>query len=214
MVSFTLAEVLIVLGIIGLIADMTIPTLINGYQKQVTIVKLKNSYTKLSEMLKFSEIDNGPMNQWVVTAETIQGVDYPFFNTYIKPYLRTSNKIAYDLMNIDGQQLSGYDFLMLQDGSSITSLYNLSHGYIWLFLDLNGPKDPNKLGKDIFMFQLLYSKGLKFWLEGTTRNGLINDANGSGYQCKKGTYAMYGGGACGALILNDGWQMLEDYPWN
>lgn len=38
--AFTLAEVLITLGIIGIVAAMTIPTLINNYQKKITVTRL------------------------------------------------------------------------------------------------------------------------------------------------------------------------------
>lgn len=42
-VAFTLAEVLITLGIIGVVAAMTLPTLIANYQKRQTVVQLKKS---------------------------------------------------------------------------------------------------------------------------------------------------------------------------
>ena len=45
--AFTLAEVLITLGIIGIVAAMTIPTLVSNYQKKV----LKTQFTK-----KYAEI--------------------------------------------------------------------------------------------------------------------------------------------------------------
>ena len=41
--AFTLAEVLITLGIIGIISAITIPTLIIKYQKMVTLNKLKKN---------------------------------------------------------------------------------------------------------------------------------------------------------------------------
>lgn len=39
--SFTMAEVLITLGIIGIVAAMTLPALIQKYQKQETSARLK-----------------------------------------------------------------------------------------------------------------------------------------------------------------------------
>lgn len=47
--GFTLAEVLITLGIIGVVAAMTIPTLVNNYQKQHYVVQLKKNYSMLSQ---------------------------------------------------------------------------------------------------------------------------------------------------------------------
>ena len=42
--AFTLAEVLITLGIIGIVAAMTLPTLIGKYQKKQTVTQLKKAY--------------------------------------------------------------------------------------------------------------------------------------------------------------------------
>ena len=42
-IAFTLAEVLITLGIIGVVAALTIPTLIQKYEKQVYITQLKKA---------------------------------------------------------------------------------------------------------------------------------------------------------------------------
>ena len=52
-VAFTLAEVLITLGIIGIVATMTIPTLLANYQKKVTATRLKTSYSKMMQVLNY-----------------------------------------------------------------------------------------------------------------------------------------------------------------
>lgn len=44
--AFTLAEVLIILGIIGVVAEMTIPTLIANYQKTIYITGVKKAYSE------------------------------------------------------------------------------------------------------------------------------------------------------------------------
>jgi type II secretory pathway pseudopilin PulG len=62
--AFTLAEVLITLGIIGIVAEMTIPTLINNFQKQETAVMVEKTYSDLSQAIRLSEIDNGPVATW------------------------------------------------------------------------------------------------------------------------------------------------------
>lgn len=41
--AFTLAEVLITLGIIGVVAAMTLPTLVQRYKEQETVTRVKNS---------------------------------------------------------------------------------------------------------------------------------------------------------------------------
>ena len=47
--GFTLAEVLITLGIIGVVAAMTLPTLIEKHQKKVSAVRLEQTYSQLSQ---------------------------------------------------------------------------------------------------------------------------------------------------------------------
>ena len=57
--GFTLAEVLITLGIIGVVAAMTLPALVGNYKKAQTISQLKKVYSTLSQSLLSSVYDNG-----------------------------------------------------------------------------------------------------------------------------------------------------------
>ena len=50
--AFTLAEVLITLGVIGVVAAMTMPTVIKKYQEQVTVNKVKKIYSTLKMSMK------------------------------------------------------------------------------------------------------------------------------------------------------------------
>ena len=47
--GFTLAEVLITLGIIGVVAAMTMPTLINNINNKQNIAALKKAYSLISQ---------------------------------------------------------------------------------------------------------------------------------------------------------------------
>lgn len=62
--GFTLAEVLITLGIIGIVAALTIPTLISKYQERVTITRLKESYSMLAQAYQFAVNKNGSPASW------------------------------------------------------------------------------------------------------------------------------------------------------
>ena len=66
--GFTLAEVLITLGIIGVVAAMTIPTLITNYQKRETVTRLKSAYAQLQQAIKLSESDNDELGGWDLTT--------------------------------------------------------------------------------------------------------------------------------------------------
>ena len=62
--GFTLAEVLITLGIIGIIAAITIPTLISKYQERATVNKLTETYSILSQAVKLATIEYGNIDSW------------------------------------------------------------------------------------------------------------------------------------------------------
>ena len=57
--GFTLAEVLITLGIIGVVAAMTLPTLIQNYQKKTYIEGLKVGISILEQGFKAAMADDG-----------------------------------------------------------------------------------------------------------------------------------------------------------
>lgn len=50
--GFTLAEVLTTLMVIGIVAALTIPNLVNNYKKQTTVTKLKKAYSQLSQAVR------------------------------------------------------------------------------------------------------------------------------------------------------------------
>ena len=55
--AFTLAEVLITLGIIGIVAALTIPTLVKNYEKFVLETKFKKAKSVLFQTIKLWQID-------------------------------------------------------------------------------------------------------------------------------------------------------------
>ncbi len=62
--AFTLAEVLITLGIIGVVAAMTLPTLIQNYQDKATVSRLKKVYSELSQAYMMAYKDNEDPTNW------------------------------------------------------------------------------------------------------------------------------------------------------
>lgn len=91
-------------------------------------------------------------------------------------------------------------------------------GAISFIIDVNGPKLPNRLGKDIFIctFPLLgnaslfFDQRFEFHYVGSTFNGyrILTESRDELFEnCKSG------GEYCGALIQYDGWQIKDDYPW-
>ena len=80
--GFTLAEVLITLGIIGVVAAITIPGLITAYKKHVIASSLKRAVSSINQAIKQSESENGEMETWNKSLEQEE-----FIKLYIRPYM-------------------------------------------------------------------------------------------------------------------------------
>ena len=65
--AFTLAEVLITLGIIGIVAAMTIPTLIQKNFEKQTVAKLRETQSILSQAMRMAEDEYGDACGWGLT---------------------------------------------------------------------------------------------------------------------------------------------------
>ncbi len=92
--AFTLAEVLITLGIIGIVAAMTIPTLFQSYKKKMVETKLVKVSSLINQAIKFSTIENGDTTTWKFfggsTSSTATYEDaLEWYNTYLADYLKT-----------------------------------------------------------------------------------------------------------------------------
>jgi len=88
--AFTLAEVLITLGIIGVVAAMTMPTLIQKHQEQVTVTRVKKFYSLINQTLLMAIKDNGYVDEWnfIESDEDSGNILSDKFAGYFKPYLK------------------------------------------------------------------------------------------------------------------------------
>ncbi len=218
--AFTLAEVLITLAIIGVVAALTMPNLIAKYQKQETVTRLKKAYSALSQALRMSEVDNGPYAYWEVPqySRTLNLTEY--YEKYWYPYFKvlkackTGQECGYSssqpILDIGGNK-TGHT-IVVQDRrlAFITAdgiLYSISlyggdevRADYSIYVDLNASKGPNKYGRDLFIFERTASGAIKPTGYDKTLDEISKDCSKSGTQCA-------------AKIMNDGWQIKDDYPW-
>ena len=229
--AFTMAEVLVTIGIIGVVAAMTLNSLITTYQKQQTVAQLKKVYTTIEQAIKLSEVDNEAIKFWNFEQSASD-----FYNQYIFPYMqkvgklnvRTGERIAYYRPN--GLRETGFNpanssevqAYSLPDGTTffVRSLDNVGLTRKLVFIDLNGSRKPNTFGKDVFLYTISKDYGLvPYGYKGTSdvttydefdRNLVINATR---YGCKKVPNSDVNGAYCSALIMIDGWKIADDYPW-
>jgi len=239
--AFTLAEVLITLGIIGVVAALTIPTLVQEKAKQETVAGYKKAYSTLVQAVKLSEVDNGSIDSWTfpdTMSDNNQGL--LFAQTYLVPYLRITKKCELttgcfaNMKTLYGTSIAPINVqYVLSDGSAIFimndgySFAPANVGRIELFFDINGSKNPNIIGKDIFVFDIvpqaaaIYNAGNGDLLWNIKIGGVYPDGYGTNISGSSYTYRGCGsdvtgstaGRSCGMKIVQDGYQIKSDYPW-
>ena len=213
--AFTLAEVLITLGIIGVVASMTLPTLVGHYKKVEASSRLKKFVSSMEQAVRLSEVDNGDSKEWY-KAETQYDedgdVDYDAQNKVSKEffmtYLATTAFTVY-LQGEDGTLTAVH----LADGSSF--LFNNGSCMDFQY-DVNGDKKPNSPGRDIFVFLLCFTKEKRMVHFGNNRQAFGSYKTGQQYDksrekclrdCKNNGYW------CSGLLEIDNWEFKEDYPY-
>ena len=156
-VGFTLAEVLITLGIIGVVSAITIPSLLTNIQNRYLQAQLKKSYSEWNQVAMQFMNDH---EQSIPDYSSEYGLNAMIneLPKYVKG-LSSTTKTSYPTYSLkDTQQVRYCDALGY--GNDISGKYILfddapKSGFNGprLCIDLNGDKRPNKIGLDIFSFQ-------------------------------------------------------------
>ena len=211
--AFTLAEVLITLGIIGVVAAMTMPTLIANYQKQVATTRLKKFYTTYSQAYNQSKNDNYDIDGADILKNGLNSTQMmDWYDTYLRPYFKTvrADKTKY---GVEVAFPDGSGMLIEKDGCAAGTVcthvvYCVQYkyceeikdkGHIYLLPD----------AKHTFLF---YTSGVPSevyeYKEDGSMVGLTNyDRETALTSCKKGKRN------CTRLLYMDNWEIKKDYPW-
>lgn len=140
-----------------------------------------------------------------------------------KEYFNVSSIDNLKYIGLNGLNLSFYSFfhagtpkIILNDGTLI-AISDVGTNFKIIYVDINGLKKPNQEGKDLFLFAIQPNYGVTPYGFGNTISGssfgttynrdtIINTSN---LGCKKNSEGLW----CSALIMSDGWEMKDDYPW-
>ncbi len=182
--GFTLAETLITLGIIGVVAAMTLPVLHSKYEKMIIESGLKKTYSDLYNLIKRSEVDNGSYENWDYTLSYENGGTNKFVEKYFAPYINLTECKAHNNKNMPKKCFAGSDGnfyvwrypnqeelsiggnyrispkYLLDDGRSLMVMVNNTpvNGDYWKYItfvaDVNGQRGRSVMGQDVFVFSL------------------------------------------------------------
>ncbi len=240
-VAFTLAEVLITLGIIGIVAAITIPTLIVNYQKREFASRLSQTFSVLSNAVKLAQVEYGDVATWGYqkyygTTIAPDGDNSQYVKEYVEKYFLPYLRVSKNYGKVKLKDI-GYSGCKSKDGRSYynenskvytTELNNgaiLFFGYNGSTIEIDGVTTPfisdpiisidvnGKAGPNIL--------GRDFFMLqlSTTKNRL--EPVGTTYnrsvlldKCTKNPEGnVYDNLNCTALVQMDGWKFAEDYPW-
>lgn len=219
--AFTLAEMLITLGIIGVVAAMTIPALMAHFQQEQTVTRLKKALSVINQAYRLSYDDVGePESAFKLGAEE-------YFKTYWAPYIKV-------LSYCEKPESCGYNSnfpwkypngkkvdIALIAPTARTTFYSMdgvlyviltTHGDMTvpnynIYIDINGGNGPNQMGRDVFILTRVQKDGggvrpLGYNLSNEQINNTCSKSN-------KGS----GTGYCAEKILRAGWKIDKNYPW-
>ena len=241
--AFTLAEVLITLAIIGVVAAMTIPTLIADYQEKQTVSQLTKVYATLTSAYQMMQAEYGPITTWGMKNTNTGEVDeegnpiYDFsaqnlIAERLKKYLKVAKvcevgKVCHAgaWYTLDGVKRSEANAIAENTGdNSVESRFFLQDGTHIQFGWFNGsncaiivvlPGSKDKIsGKNLFYFRM-NDKGL-------TPYGLKGEAVNSSSSFERGCDPAYvdvssGQGCTAWVIYNKNLDYLhcrEELSWD
>ena len=227
--AFTLAEVLITLSIIGVVAAVTVPTLMTNIEHQKTAVFLKKAHTVLNQATKMSTVDNGDYSIWDKDIEHEE-----FIKQYYAPYMKVvkfcpthqvcgykeaaawKNKTGYyggfnylsrlPFITEDGMLFSisiKGDDPNKDNGVTNNEVYDYkSISGSAIIVDINASKGPNRFGADTFMF-IRNQDGLIMPMGYGLADSAIKQ------DCNKNGDGLY----CAEYIRRNNWIAPDDYPF-
>jgi len=224
--AFSLAEVLITLGIIGIVAAMTIPNLISQYEKNNYVTRLAKAYSSLNGAIDSLKAEYGCSDLACTGIYNNNGVSNDAAHQKAGSAIVKKFNIAKDC-GILGAGCFPAPAAHRFDGTNLTHFYD-SNGHSYKFvtqdgfmykifstgdncltncgnviLDVNGFKKPNAIGRDIFSFYIyndkIYPAGGGGTWNTTTHWGCTAAANGSSRNNDNPF--------CTGRVIEEGWQM-------
>ena len=237
-IAFTLAEVLITLGIIGVVAAMTMPSLITNYKIKETVSKLKKVNTTFNNAFLQAKEENGEISDWGLSNSTLDtdtddgsiansnyGRDK--FLEILSRHLKTISMCKYSdnscevyrPTNLQGDIDNSDSYsnrLVLADGTIIGHLYlnNTACNTNWGSGALSQSCGSFKVDLNGSKKPNMYGKDIfqfDITVNGIVPSGIATDISGNNFEesCIKSDSRMNGVGCTGWVIYNENMDYLK-----
>ena len=233
--GFTLAEVLITLGIIGVVAAMTLPSLIQKQTEKATVAKVKKAYSVLQQAFIRATQENSTPDIWDMMSSQYDNPSIVFADKFV-PYMNVIvNCIGSDSIFVKKNctkvlyTSTTYSSFRTGDGSTFifqnyTDVCNWGAGNTpslkkicgSIFVDINGVNGPNIMGKDIFEFWLTTNGVFPTGTKDDTRKPMKEYCNSERVFGQNYNNWFANGSACTAWVLyNENMDYLRcDLDWD
>lgn len=225
--GFTLAEVLITLGIIGVVAALTMPSLIASHKEKATVARLKKVYSTLENAYMLARNENMDVQSWFESDDV--KTNSKIFYEKLKPYLNVMKDCGVEsgcltegyVKTLDGRNYNNYNLntkeyrFILSDGTQVMiylakSDFAASDSIGNIKVDIDGYRGSYTIGKDFFILRIEPQRIFPIGIKGDTSRTFETYCN------KSGSSEANGIGCSAWVIFNENMDYLHcnDLNWD
>jgi len=217
--AFTLSEVLVTLGIIGVVSALIIPAVVQNYRYKLYSTQFKKTVSQLVDAAHVVMSDEETNDFYKTTAgvfEAAPSTNFPegkgakyFLNSYFRVARKDCNTgnnrcVAPKYHSINGDDAgslhSSWYCNQLVSGAAVCMTHNNANHVTSVFFDINGPDAPNTTGLDLFIVDYKPDGSLRDWSDDATK---CNTKSAS-YN-HPAAYAI----GCYSKVIANNWQITD-----
>lgn len=216
--GFTLAEVLITLSIIAVISVLTIPSVVKNYRYKSYAATAQKTYAQISDAVQSIMADEMESKSFYQTTAGVKSSCTAGKETgacyFLRNYFKVNNDCTSSALNtkctakeyksINGANAGtpfGEHCIQNSNGATICMILNTTNGISSIFIDVNGPAQPNITGLDVYVASIdNITNEVKDWV---TTGDTCNTK-----QASNGHVADYAAG-CLYKLMKNGWVITD-----
>lgn len=228
--GFTLSEVLITLGIVGVVAVLTVPGVMKNYKSRLYTAQLQKAYAQIADsvqaMMNDQHVDNfyestiANPNSCSNANDGVceKGVGVLLNNNFkvakrncksddkVKKCIAGTGTDAYTSINNGGTKAIDAEYCIQNtNGAAICGKWDAGNKMVHLLVDVNGTASPNMVGRDLFAIDIKSDGSLSDYGSNSPDPTVVANKT----TCDDSSTTTLNAYASGCLntIINAGWKM-------